>query len=259
MKKIKDPYLAVINKYTKYNPEDFKDFEYEKIDVAMGDWGKKTALIEKKTAYAYQQANKELTALGAKCTLNSAGRSRFDQVYAKIEKFGSVLKHSKSIIKAAKDVKNQTAKIGYSEHLSNLSLDIKIETADITVPDKIKQRYPDKSLNELKFITKRAVMEKHGFILSYPQSNRLQQVTGIADYEPWHWRYVGAEHSKMIGKLREKVNKTLDSKEEIFLEDYVKLLEVDIKAGTEQELLEQYTNHFINNILNLEKTEELNI
>lgn len=259
MSKINNPYLTIINKFTKYNPKDFKDFEYEEIDVKLGDWFKKTALIEKRTYNASQTAILELESIGAECTINSAGRTKFDQVYTKIEKFVGVLKKSKSIKKAFIDTKSETAKIGYSEHLSCLALDIKINVDNMQVPSKLKELYPDMDTPSLKFLTKRLIMEKNGFILSYPISPRLYDVTGISQNEGWHWRYIGAEHSKRIGKLREKVSKILNHKEEVFLEDYVKLLELDLKADSEQDLISQYAEHFIKNILKLNIDKELNI
>ena len=39
--------------------------------------------------------------------------------------------------------------------------------------------------------------QKYGFILRYPDGK--QDVTGIS-YEPWHWRYVGADNAKKIKK-----------------------------------------------------------
>ena len=36
---------------------------------------------------------------------------------------------------------------------------------------------------------------KYGFILRYPADK--QHITGII-YEPWHYRYVGKEYSKII-------------------------------------------------------------
>lgn len=259
MTKIKNPYLTVINKYTKYSPKEFKDFEYKEIDVNMGDWFKKTALIEKETYKAYQRASLELESIGAECTLNSAGRTRFDQIYTKIEKFAGVLKSSKSIKKAFIDTKSETARIGYSEHLSCLALDIKISVDNMQIPYKLKELYPQADIGTLKFLTKRLIMEKNGFILSYPTSPRLKEVTGVSKNEVWHWRYIGAEHAQMIGKLREKVSKILNRKEEVFLEDYVKLLEMDITANNEKELIEQYADHFIKDILKFENTEELKV
>lgn len=282
MTKVNDPYLTIINKFTKYNPEDFKDFEYDKVRVRLGDWGKKKAKFEKNAHQAYEAAYKDFELIGAELKLNSARRSRFDQIYTKIEKFIGVLKSSKSIKRAYRDTKNLTANIGYSEHLSALALDIRIDIKNI--PDKIKERYSDKSPEQLKEITKRLIMEKHGFILSYPLHPRLTETTGLVENEVWHWRYIGPEHSQRIAKLREKVTspelidlrrkqlrkqlierqktnpKLTDKKidelvglviyEEIFLEDYVQLLESDITANSEEELLEQYAEYFIKNIIN---------
>jgi len=41
--------------------------------------------------------------------------------------------------------------------------------------------------------------EKYGFILRYPKDK--EEITGIK-YEPWHWRYVGAEYAKEMNKLK---------------------------------------------------------
>ena len=257
--KITNPYLTIINKNTKYNPESFKDFEYEKVAIAMGDWGKKYGTVEKQTYTAYLEAEKELAAIGGKCTLNSAGRTGFDQVFAKIEKFAGVLKNSKSIKLAINKTKSETAKIGYSEHLSSLALDIKIETENLEVPEKIKQRFPEAGLGELKFLTKRMIMEKHGFILSYPTSPRLEEATGIKNAEGWHWRYITPEHSQRIAKIREKVTSMLGEKQEVFLEDYIQLLEHDVKSENEHELIEEYSNLFITQILKRELNNEVKL
>ncbi len=252
MTQITNPYLTIINKNTKYNPEAFKGFEYEKVPVAMGDWGKKYGTVEKQTYLAYQEAEKELTALGAECKLNSAGRTTFDQVFAKIEKFAGVLKNTKSIKKAINQTKSETAQIGYSEHLSSLALDASIKTENIEVPEKIKQRFPEAGLGELKFLTKRMIMEKHGFILSYPTSHRLEEATGIKKAEGWHWRYITPEHSQRIAKIREKTTSMLGEKQEVFLEDYVQLLQHEINAENEHYLIEEYSNLFITQILKRE-------
>ena len=253
-----NPYLTIINKTTKYSPETFKNFEYEKVGIAMGDWGKKYGMVEKQTYQAYLQAEKELNALGATLKLNSAGRTKFDQVYAKIEKFAGVLKKSKSVKIAFNTTKSETAKIGYSEHLSSLALDVSIKTENLEVPEKIKQRYPDASIGELKFLTKRMIMEKHGFILSYPQSPRLEEATGIKNPEGWHWRYITPEHSQQIAKIREKVTASLGEKQEVFLEDYIQLLEHN-KSENEQLSIDEYVNLFITKILKLEQTKEVKL
>ena len=260
---LSSPYLTVINSTTKHTPESFKNLEFIKVPVKMGDWFKKTGTIEKDTYQAYQSAIKELEDLGAICTLNSAGRTQFDQVYTKIEKFAGVLKKSKSIKKAFLDTKNLTAKLGYSEHLSNLALDIKIETDNMTVPKKKVNMYPHvKDTGDLKFLTKRLVMEKHGFILSYPISSRLEEVTGIKKPEGWHWRYISPKHSQMIARIRERVTQDSNQKDEkgklvnqeVFLEDYIKLLNFDVEITTKEELVDKYVALFKTEILGLKNS-----
>lgn len=51
--------------------------------------------------------------------------------------------------------------------------------------------------------------QEYGFILRYPEDK--VEITGVT-YEPWHWRYVGQEHAKII---KEK---------ELCLEEYIELL-----------------------------------
>ena len=36
---------------------------------------------------------------------------------------------------------------------------------------------------------------KYGFVLRYPKDK--ESITGI-EYEPWHFRYVGKEHAKVM-------------------------------------------------------------
>lgn len=54
----------------------------------------------------------------------------------------------------------------------------------------------------------------YGFILRYPEDK--QEITGIT-YESWHWRYVGAEHAKVIKEkgycLEEYIEYLKDSKQ----------------------------------------------
>lgn len=251
MKSLNNPYLTIINTSNKFNPETLAGFEYDEVPIKMGDWGKKTALIERQTHLAYNNAVKELQDIGATCTLNSAGRTKIDQVYAKIEKFCAVLKKSKSIKIALKDTKTLTAKLGYSEHLSTLAIDVSINMDNVQIPEKIIKRYPDASLPELKFLTRRLIMEKNGFILSYPQDDRLKEVTGITKPEGWHWRYVGPEHSQMIAKIREKTSAELGEKYEVFLEDYVQLLNSVTTTLPEEELVDKYCELFKSNILKI--------
>ena len=54
--------------------------------------------------------------------------------------------------------------------------------------------------------------EDYGFILRYPEDK--VEITKV-DYEPWHWRYVGKEHAKIIKEL------------DMCLEEYIDYLKVN--------------------------------
>ena len=75
----------------------------------------------------------------------------------------------------------------YSEHNAGLAV-------DISTPDwkgEITEEF--ENTMEFKWLSKNAC--KYGFILRYPRGS--ESITGIS-YEPWHYRYVGLPHSKII-------------------------------------------------------------
>ena len=273
MSKIKDPYLAIINTKNKFNPNNSKTFTYEKVDVIAGDWHKDKALLETNTKLAYDKVKAEFDMIGIKCWLISGKRSYLDQIYTQGEAFdiklkdlaiekikeeekledttkiklgkkiATIIKNPKHIKTAYQHQKKYVARIGYSEHHSGLAIDIKVNMDNVKIPDKIMERYPNESKGMLNFITRRAILEKHGFIQTYPNSPRLHDVTGIEKPESWHWRYVGAEHSQRIARLREIIG------QDVFIEDYVELLNHNIPEGlNDKEILNYQAEILINNI-----------
>ncbi|MGG4264402.1 M15 family metallopeptidase [Peribacillus simplex] len=72
---------------------------------------------------------------------------------------------------------------GYSEHNLGLSLDIGSTLSGMN------------EAPEGKWLQKNAW--KYGFILRYPEDKK--DITGI-EYEPWHFRYVGLPHSRIMQK-----------------------------------------------------------
>lgn len=272
MAKIHNPYLTIINKFNAYNPANFKGFDYEKVEVIAGDWNKSYAWLESNTKKAYDEVIKEFEKVGINCKLMSAKRNYIDQLYAQGETFAlklnkeaknelkansnltdaeittkaklkTILKHPKLIKIAYLHQKQYAARIGHSEHHSGLAIDIKVDMTNVKIPEKIIQKYENVAPGMLNFITRRLIMEKHGFIQTYPQSPRIETVTGMPESEAWHWRYIGPEHSQRIGKLRELVG------QDIFLEDYVDLLNFDVQYTNEQELLHTYAEIFKTTIL----------
>lgn len=71
-----------------------------------------------------------------------------------------------------------------SEHLTGLSQDLYFQGFSGTAITKCKAG---------RYLTEHAA--EHGFILRYPPNET--RVTGI-EYEPWHFRYVGAPHAEII-------------------------------------------------------------
>ena len=236
-------------------------------------------MLEKNAKLAYDKVLEDFKRIGIECWLMSAKRNYFDQVYAQGETFAFklsksakeiakqndetieglsnkqklkiILKNPKLIKLAYSHQKKYAARLGHSEHHSGLAVDIKVDMSNVVIPEKIKQRYPDASQGLLNFNTRRMIMEKHGFIQTYPQSTRIEAVTGMPEPEAWHWRYIGAEHSHRIAYLRECVG------QDVFLEDYVRLLEYDVSYENEQDLINQYADILKNEIFVDENIEQL--
>lgn len=254
MTKVKDPYLTIINAKTAYNADDFKQFEYDEIAVSKGDRGKTSSLIEKQSHIALNQAISELESYGMTVTVNSAYRDLEDQQYA-IDEFykKELVDNGNNHELAKKETDEYCAKVGHSEHHTGLAVDLVIPTANAIIPDKIKSLYNSPKYDgKLGFIFKRLVMEKYGFILTYPKDDRIEDVTGMKHNEGWHWRYIGVNHSQMIAKIRNRVNCKVDKDYEIFLEDYVELLNMQTYAIDEEQYIEEISDLFISKILKLE-------
>ncbi len=77
---------------------------------------------------------------------------------------------------------------GCSEHQTGLAADVGLRGSDFICP-----AFPDKGLCG-RF---RGLAADYGFILRYPKGK--EALTGIA-HEPWHFRYVGLPHSRLIEK-----------------------------------------------------------
>lgn len=86
--------------------------------------------------------------------------------------------------------KNDTAIPGHSEHECGLSADI-IDSASAGWADPLIDKQEE--MPAQKWLMEHC--QDYGFILRYPKDK--QEITGIV-YEPWHYRYVGKEHAKII-------------------------------------------------------------
>ena len=78
-----------------------------------------------------------------------------------------------------------SARSGYSEHQTGLSLDVGVAT-----------KYANGKFQDSKeFVWMRDNSYKYGFILRYPEGK--ENITGYG-YEPWHYRYVGVDAASYI-------------------------------------------------------------
>lgn len=80
---------------------------------------------------------------------------------------------------------------GHSEHQSGLAIDLSTdkEESDIIAPKFSYEGIGQDFLNH---------MQDFGFILRYPKDK--EEITKIG-YEPWHFRFVGLPHSKIMKKM----------------------------------------------------------
>lgn len=107
------------------------------------------------------------------------------------------------LINGSEHTKKYVAVEGQSEHQTGLAIDLGLNYID---NDFISPSFKDHPIVD-KFLKN---MSDFGFILRYPEDKI--NITKIA-YEPWHFRYIGKEHSKFI------------SKNNLSLEEYHSLLE----------------------------------
>jgi len=96
------------------------------------------------------------------------------------------LKAGKTQEQARKAVLQYTAYPGTSEHQTGLAVDI-VTPSYTALNEGFVKTFAFRWLNENAHL--------YGFVLRYPKDK--VDVTGIA-YEPWHYRYVGVEHAKVM-------------------------------------------------------------
>ena len=107
--------------------------------------------------------------------------SGYRDYYYQENLYNSYLKHDKKDV-----VDTYSARAGYSEHQTGLSIDI----------DNVYANYNSFHLTK-EYIWMKENAYKYGFILRYPMDK--ENITGFK-YESWHYRYVGKDISNYIYK-----------------------------------------------------------
>lgn len=162
------PIQLVNRKYyltNSYLPSDLVEITNVKKIIRKNE----TMLLSNIVYTAYQNLYKDMKSNGLEVYIFSAYRSYEKQI--------SIYNNSPN--------KSYVANPGHSEHQTGLVLDISTLNSGLTVHFE--------NTNEFKFLKNNAHL--YGFILRYPKDK--EYITGYS-YEPWHYRYVGIEHAKII-------------------------------------------------------------
>ena len=123
----------------------------------------------------------DCAAAGHETMVVSGYRTMADQQYLYNRKIQRLVAAGYDWYTAAREGAKEVAIPGTSEHQLGLAVDI------------VDSSYPQLNDNQANIAAQKWLMEncyKYGFILRYPTGSTA--VTGII-YEPWHYRYVGAE------------------------------------------------------------------
>lgn len=164
--------LLNVNKYYKLSNE-YEPVNLVKISTKYAYDGN-SITKEANDAYIsmWNAANKE----GLILIVNSSFRS-----YASQEKVYNSIKNTKGI----KEADKTSARPGYSEHQTGLSIDVFEKNNQTTATFKDSLAYTWLQENAYKY----------GFIERYPEGK--ENITGYSS-EAWHWRYVGETAAKII-------------------------------------------------------------
>ena len=156
--------------------------------------------MDRRVAGAYQKMAAAAASDGVSLWISSAYRSSERQEELFEEEVAGYAETYSAPQEAEAYAEQSVAKPGYSEHATGLALDLNGVRDDFDTTEAF--RWLDSHAQD------------YGFILRYPKDK--QDVTKIK-YEPWHYRYVGAENAKF---MKEK---------NLCLEEYLDLLE---KSGS---------------------------
>ncbi|TJY71478.1 D-alanyl-D-alanine carboxypeptidase family protein [Arthrobacter sp. CAU 1506] len=172
---------VVVNKRRPLAPLDYHPDDLRQPAVSIGTGGE-SALLRDAVADATEKMFSAAAADGAPMIMVSGFRSYATQV----DTYNHwVLQHGSE---AAADM--ISARPGYSEHQTGLSMDI----GDITGACNLQQCFADTAAGT--WAARNAV--RFGFIIRYSPGE--EKVTGYSP-EPWHLRYVG---KKVAGKMEER-------------------------------------------------------
>ena len=171
--------LILVNKFN-YLEENYEPNDLKKISL---QYAYNDNIIREHVKEAYEKMAKDAKSKGIKLIASSSYRDYKSQ---------DILYERYKVQKGTEEADNVSARPGFSEHQTGLTLDIL--TDNITMSE-------FENTEEFKWLIKNAY--KYGFILRYPKNKTY--ITGYS-YEAWHYRYVG----KKVAEIIHKENITFD-------------------------------------------------
>lgn len=171
--------LLLVNK-SYYLADDYipQDLVRANVEYSFGDEQVEKALLKQVAATALEEMFNAAKNQGIELFAVSGYRSYVRQEVV----FNAEV--AKSGIEKAKEA---VANPGQSEHQTGLTMDISSRSVALDLTQEFE------NTTEGKWLAENA--HKYGFILRYPKGK--ENITGYK-YEPWHFRYVGKEFSKII-------------------------------------------------------------
>ena len=152
-----------------------KDWKVELTELSNGQ------SVDSRIYPDLQQMFDDMRAQGVYPVVASGYRTAKKQQELMDEKVNSFLAQGYSKSEAKSEAKKWVAGVGYSEHQTGLAVDINADGVN--------------SFGQQVYAWLADNAWKYGFILRYPEDKT--EITK-ADYEPWHYRYVGKEAAKEI-------------------------------------------------------------
>ncbi|WP_010283052.1 M15 family metallopeptidase [Bacillus timonensis] len=173
-----NPFLILVNKEVGVLDENYVPPHLTVPDVAFSTSTSERKNMVKEAADALEKLFAQASSDGIELHAQSGYRS-----------YGTQVTLFESYVRANGEEEANTfsAKPGQSEHQTGLTMDV----TSASVDNQLVQEFGETV--EGKWIAEHAA--DFGFIIRYPQGK--EDITGYM-YEPWHIRYVGAEHAKYI-------------------------------------------------------------
>ena len=157
-----------------------EDYEVERTKVGNGQYVDSRIAPELEAMLAAARED------GVEISIISSYRSYDRQVSLYKNKIRRLERQGYSKAEATEEAGTVVAVPGMSEHATGLALDLASKSYPVLEEEQ-------ENTDAYQWLMQHCM--EYGFILRYPKDK--EEITGII-YEPWHFRYVGVEHARII-------------------------------------------------------------